>query len=1241
MAPPPQPVRRYGAYACSSQPCNQQTTPVATTSYDKLLVLGASRVGHKRKRAQLLVYYGTVQGRTVRIMIDSGAHDSFIDSALVTDQHIKCINKTSPDTVQLANGTQQQSALFLPQARLKIGTYKDSVDLHVTALQGYDVILGKTWLDSIQPHVFWAQNKMIFNHAGKHHVLVSPRHDVRTHHTCSHMLLSYANLKHELKDSSSKVVLMSLKPTSTSAPGVTLDMTEITANFHDVVADALPNRLPPKRSYDHPIELEPGHSPPHRGLYRMSEPELAELKSQLTDLLDKGYIRPSVSPYGAPVIFVKKKTGELRLCVDYRMLNKITIKNRYPLPRIDDLLDRLHGAQYFTKLDLASGYHQIRIRDDDIHKTAFRTRYGHYEYTVMPFGLCNAPATFQTLMNDLFRPFLDTFVIVYLDDILIYSRSAAEHHQHVAQVLQLLRDNQLYCKKSKCEFGMRQVEFLGHVVSSDGITVDPKKILAIATWPVPKTVHDVRSFVGLASFYRRFVKRFASVAAPLTRLMTPKLEGKGKILPWGPKEQASFDALKKALSTAPVLVAPTPTDAFVLRTDASDVGLGAVLSQVQDGKERVVAYHSRKLNDAETRYTVHERELLAVVDATFIWKHHLLGRKFQLKTDNWANKHLQSQPHLDAKRQARWMEKLQAYEFDIEHIPGKNNVVADLLSRRADYKVHAMVMVQPDARFMQQLSDDAASDEEYQGYVEAVCSSRRPDFRMKDNLLYFCGHGTDQLYIPAGSLRQQVLYEAHDAHTAGHLGRDKTLQRLKRLFYWPGMGADTYRYVTTCASCQKNKSSNAKTIGLLQPLMIPANKWEQVSMDLITSLPTCVGTGYDALAVFVDRLTKMIRVAPIKKSITAVELAQVFMDVVYKLHGMPKVIVSDRDPRFTGDFWRALFKHTGTKLAMSTAYHPQSDGQTERANRTIEEMLRSYVSPHQNDWDKHLTAVEFAYNNSVQASTGFTPFYLNYGRHPDTPLTLQIAAPHTPDADAQAFVKRLKEDLDLARSRLTAAQERQAQYANRKRREHVFKTGDKVLLSHKFVEHLSFADAVVGTRHVLRQRDWGPFTVLEVVGNNACRLQLPDTWRTHNVINVSYLTPYRETPQFPDRDPPPPDPELDPATGEAHYHVHEFLSHRWHYGHLQYFVRWKGHSLDQAQWLFYDDLRDDIDADSLHKLVEAYRVAKDLPADFDSKTDRPGQHALPASVQDSPHQPVPPPPQSRRVTRSMTVPRVP
>ncbi|KAL4010945.1 hypothetical protein IC575_027987 [Cucumis melo] len=399
----------------------------------------------------------------------------------------------------------------------------------------------------------------------------------------------------------------------------------------------------------------------------MAPTELKELKVQLQELLDKGFIRPSVSTWGAPVLFVKKKDGSMRLCIDYRELNKVTVKNRYPLPRIDDLFDQLQGATVFSKIDLRSGYHQLRIRDSDIPKTAFRLRYRHYEFIVISFGLINAPAVFMDLMNRVFKDFLDSFVIVFIDDILVYSKIEAEHEEH-----------------------LHQVSFLGHVVSGEGVSVDPAKIEAVTSWPRPSTVSDIRSFLDLAGYYRRFVEDFSRIASPLTQLTR-----KGTPFVWSPACESSFQELKQKLVSAPVLTMPDGSGNFVIYSDASKKGLGCVL--MQQGK--VVAYASHQLKCHEQNYPTHDLELAAVVFALKIWRHYLYGEKIQIFTDHKSLKYFFTQKELNMK-QRRWLELVKDYDCEILYHPGKANVVADALSRKV---AHSTALITKQAPLLRDL----------------------------------------------------------------------------------------------------------------------------------------------------------------------------------------------------------------------------------------------------------------------------------------------------------------------------------------------------------------------------------------------------------------------------------------------------------------------------------------------------------------------------------------------------------
>ncbi|GJZ78527.1 putative nucleotidyltransferase, ribonuclease H [Tanacetum coccineum] len=415
----------------------------------------------------------------------------------------------------------------------------------------------------------------------------------------------------------------------------------VVRDFPEVFLEDL-SGLPPIQEIEFRIELTPGAMPVAKSPYHLAPSELEELSGQLNELQDKGFIRPSSSPWGAPILFVKKKDGSFRMCIDYRKLNKLTVKNRYSLPRIDDLFDQLQGLRFFSKIDLRSRYHQLRVHKDDIPKIVFRTRYGHFEFTVMPFGLTNAPAIFMDLINRVCRPYLNKFVIVFIDDILIYYKTQEEHVEHLRLVLELLKKEKLYAKFSKCEFWLREVQFLGHVINDNGIHVDPSKIEVVKNWKAPRT-----------------------------------LTKKSKTFNWGEEQELAFQTLKDKLCNAPVLALPDGPKDFVVYCDASGIGLGCVLMQ----RGKVIAYASRQLKIHEKNYTTHDLELGAVVFALKIWRHYLYGTKSVIYTDHKSLQHIFSQKELNM-RQRRWIELFSDYDCEIRYHPGKANVVADALSRK-------------------------------------------------------------------------------------------------------------------------------------------------------------------------------------------------------------------------------------------------------------------------------------------------------------------------------------------------------------------------------------------------------------------------------------------------------------------------------------------------------------------------------------------------------------------------------
>ena len=1209
-------------------------------------------------------------------LLDQGSHYNLISPKLLTNRDWKCVKATSkrPETADHSKIDTQGTIHVLFKAKDSWGSEKIlRLNCFVSPIADEEGLwLGKPWLKHISlvleraDHLTWA-----FAAPPQRASFIRGAKQIRR--------LTETHFPISITSEIDKGTMVTEEDTPLpEVPSAYLE-------WADVFSEEEAAKLPPLSGRSHPIDLEDGRMPPPGPIYNLSEHELAVLREYIASAQQKGWIRRSISPAGSPILFVPKKGGKLRLCVDYRGLNKITRKNRTALPLISAILDRLGKAKLFTKLDLKDAYHRLRIRKGDEWKTAFRCHYGHYEYQVMPFGLVNAPASFQQYINDALEGLVDITCVVYLDDILVFSENAEQHEDDVKEVLRRLRKAGLYANLGKCEFSVNTVSFLGFVVDQQGVHMEEDRVRAIAEWPAPRSVKDIQVFLGFTGFYRRFIKNYSKIVAPLTDCLRKRAPG-FPIL--GPKAMRAFECLKTAFQDGPILNHFDPVRRIRIETDASQFAIGAIISQLHDDKWHPVAFLSRKLQDAETRYAVPDCELLAITEAFRQWRHYLAytAETITVLTDHLNHKYFLSKPKL-TNRQVNALDQLCSFDFEIVYRPGLKNP-ADGLSRRPDHqdstgttglrdpcttsflekfaqlspcgpaeegrmsseraagfgdqtgsrpaapvapeKIDRLFPCEPaegdrvssrqavgcsnqtgsrsavpvadgrvtldhlrrvsrilrTSRTTSQKGATAVTAPVLQETLqEALLVAQRGDaFVAQQKQLvsdpgsanagklssevwstndegFLCCRG--RIFVPAG-LRNEILMLFHDDEVAGHQGGTKTCKRIQVQYYWPGLRRDVRRYVSTCGDCQLAKPRHHKPYGLLAPLPAPERPWQEISMDFITDLPTvrCEKKDYSSILVVVDRLTRYGRFIPVSARISSDGLATVFLREIFKCYGMPDGIVSDRGSLFTGHFWATFCHLLRCKRRLSTAFHPQTDGQTERINQTIEQYLRTFCNKEQSDWMDKLPLAEFTYNTSYHDTVKGTPAEVLMGYQPRSKGhvngRLEAFSPH-----AIERVSGLRELHKRTALLITSAQQRQARSYNKRREPKSFEEGDWVLISTKNLP-------LRRPTRKLTKKYVGPYQVEQVVGGHrlAYRLRLPSSVKIHNVLPISSLEPYLS------RDKSPAEPEDNPFMADATYVVENILDHRGPRSRRRYLVKWKGYEAEENSWVSRKDFVD-------------------------------------------------------------------
>jgi transposase InsO family protein len=1036
-------------------------------------------------------------------MFDTGAiHKSYSSKKFFDTLGIPLTTTEKPRAAKLPNGNiiTVHGRATLP---LKMSEWTGNVNVDVIDMDDmdFDVILGLPWHKENRPRADWdsmvyeveqdGQKRKIFPLSDSRIIDIDVDEaalNIIDERRAKKLLLKkgteFAVYYHRLTPTQEDVpsgMLTSIVDGDTASP----ELQSLLRSYKHIFRSSLPDELPPQRDIEHEIETGDAASVNTRA-YPLSSQQLKEQTKQIAELLEKGLIRESTSSWGSPVLFVKKANGGWRMCVDYRGLNLKTRKNTYPLPLIQDCIDQMGKASHLSTLDLTSGYWQIRVANKDIPKTAFNTRYGKYEFLVMPFGLTNAPATFQTLINKILRPFLDKFVVVYLDDITVYSNSYEEHLEHLRQVFETLARHKLFANPAKCVFNKQEVKFCGHIVGNGTVKVMEDKVKAINEWPQPRTVHHIRQFLGLAGYYRRFIKRFSHIAAPLSNLLrvgeivAKTKSSKNQLISWNTTCQLAFDRLKEALTSAPVLQQVDPEKPFVVETDASDFAIGSCLLQEgDDGKLHPVAYESRKLSDAQIRYPTHEKELLAIKQALLGWHRYLdNGHSITIVTDHESLKYMNTIKRPSA-RLVRWIDEFQTYKLDIRYRPGVKATVPDALSRRPDYLTAIMErerdnVVEYVEHMEKYLMDKTLPGDEFDELIKIEAKN----FILNDGRLYRkVRDGITAPYLE-WLFRGDFIQQMHNEY--GHLSHRGMTNLLESRAWWPSMTRDIRAFIQSCPNCQiaqrqrpdqEREYTQLPTGRFIEP-------FQQWGIDLIGILPTTT-EGKRWILTAVDYATGW----PIAKALvnaTEDAIAEFIFQEIYMHFGAPQEIFTDGGKNLWGGAVQKYLAKIKTTHKGTSPYHPRTNGKVESLNGTLGRMITKLLLGKSTKlWDMYLDQALFACRVRTHATTKTSPFYLVYGKHPR--LLGDANVPMAADARIEDHEARIQSVYTARQEATRATYERALQAKGLQDelvQEHDLSEGEWVLVRHENPQKFE-------------SKWFGPYQINERMALGTYRLQDP------------------------------------------------------------------------------------------------------------------------------------------------------